>query len=169
MPEIKLATSSLLTSDLILTMKVSGFCVWAHLCTVRRCRSSLRWSSRRCSPDRTPLRNRGYSCTSHFLRAYHRRRTFHFRDKVCQSPPHRLGWRKSEESVTSHLVIGFLAIFLLLLFFFATITEQMLPLQSGPNVPFGQHTLMVSTQNHLCKSGCFVFLQCIKKQNRDID
>lgn len=32
------------------------------------------------------------------------------------------------------------------------------PLQSGPNVPFGQHTLIVSMQNHLCRSGCFVFL-----------
>ncbi len=39
-------------------------------------------------------------------------------------------------------------------------------LQSGPNVPFGQHTLMVSMQNHLCRSGCFVFLHCDRKQNR---
>lgn len=33
------------------------------------------------------------------------------------------------------------------------------PLQSGPNVPLGQHTLIVSMQNHLCRSGCFVFLK----------
>lgn len=38
------------------------------------------------------------------------------------------------------------------------------PLQSGPNVPFGQHTLMVSMQNHLCRSGCFVFLCCNRKR-----
>lgn len=39
-------------------------------------------------------------------------------------------------------------------------------LQSGPNVPFGQHTLMVSTQNHLWRSGCFVFLHWNRKQHR---
>lgn len=33
-------------------------------------------------------------------------------------------------------------------------------LQSRPNVPFGQQTLMVSMQNHLCRSECFVFLNC---------
>lgn len=31
-------------------------------------------------------------------------------------------------------------------------------LQSGPKEPLGQHTLMVSIQNHLNRSGCFAFL-----------
>lgn len=36
-----------------------------------------------------------------------------------------------------------------------------LPLQSGPNVPEGQHTLMVSMQNHLKRSGYLVLLKHI--------
>lgn len=41
--------------------------------------------------------------------------------------------------------------------------EIHLQLQSGPNVPLGQHTSMVSMQNHLRRSGCFVFLQTVSK------
>lgn len=62
-------------------------------------------------------------------------------------------------SDNSHFVTGFWQHFL----------ESTLPLQSGPNVPFGQHTLMVSTQNHLCRSGYFVFLQCNDKQIRTVE
>lgn len=65
-------------------------CARTYLCTGRRCHSSLRWSSRRCSPGRTPLRSRGDSCTCRSLHESHRRRTSRFHDKVCQSLPHRL-------------------------------------------------------------------------------
>lgn len=61
-----------------------------YLYTGRRCRSSLRWSSHRCSLGRTPPCNRGHSCTSRSLRVSHRHHTFHFHDRVSQSPQHRL-------------------------------------------------------------------------------
>lgn len=70
-------------------------CVCVYLCTERRCRSSLRRSSRRRSPGRTPLYNRGRSCTFRSLRESRRHHTFRSHDKVCQSPPHRLEKMKS--------------------------------------------------------------------------
>lgn len=77
-----------------------GQCAEVYLCTERRCRSSLRWSSRRCSPGRTPLRNRGHSCTFRSLSESRRHRTSRFHDRVCQSPPHRLQRIKSAQIQT---------------------------------------------------------------------
>lgn len=153
-------------------------CSAFHLYTERRCRSSLRWSSHRCSQGRTPLYNRGRSCTSRFLRESRRRRTFHFHDRVSRSLRHRLDTKEREtfkqapRIPSEHLLLYLCGVLGAeptntnkhAVFWF--IKGSSSPLQSGPNVPFGQHTLMVSMQNHLCRSGCFVFLQCKRKQNR---
>lgn len=72
-------------------------CVEAYLCTERRCHSELRWSSRRCSRGRSPLHNRGHSCTFRSLRESRRRRTSRFRDMAGQSPRRRLHKGKSDD------------------------------------------------------------------------
>lgn len=125
----------------------------SHLCRERRCHFSLRWSGRRCSPGRTPLCNCGYSCTFRYLPESRLHRTPHFRDKASRTLPHKLR-SQTNQNFMSYKFIS--------LHKSKTRNDVQWQthsqLQSRPNVPFGQQTLMVSTQNHLCRSGCFVFL-----------
>lgn len=61
-----------------------------YLYTEKTCRSWLRWNSHQCSLSRTLLCNRGHSCTFHSLRVFRRHHTYHFHDRVSQSPQHML-------------------------------------------------------------------------------
>lgn len=100
-PEFRMMTDLLLAA---FPMYMKHCCLVSvlkvYLCTERRCRSSLHWSIRQCSLGRTPLRNRGHSCTFRPLRESRRHRTSRFHDRVCQSPPHRLQRIKSAQIQT---------------------------------------------------------------------
>lgn len=132
-------------------------CVHLYLCKVKRFHSWLHWSSRPCSPGRTPPYNRYHSCISRSLLGFHHHHTARFRDTDSPFPPHRLDRKPKKINLCFYNILLEIMVFIFQNYLVENKTAAS-PLQSGPKVPFGQHTLMLSMQNHLCKSGCFVFL-----------